>query len=114
MKPEPIDDFERDLRSALERRPAPPAFKEAVLRRRQSAVPVTPAFLWQRLAASVLLAVSVSGLLTWNRIAQERRRGEEARRQLFIALRITQHAMNDVQARLAARNQNALSQGDTQ
>ena len=114
MKPEPIDDFERDLRSALRRRPAPPAFKEAVLRRRQSIIPVTPAFLWQRLAASVLLAAAVSSLLTWNHIAQERRRGEEAQRQLVIALRITHHALNDVQARLAARNQNALTQGDTQ
>ena len=114
MKPEPIDDFERDLRSALARRPAPPAFKEAVLRRRQSAVPVSPAFLWQRLAASVLLAVAVSSLLTWNHIAQQRRHGEEAQRQLVLALRITHHALNDVQSRLAARNQNAFAQGDTQ
>ncbi len=112
MKPEPIDDFERELRSALQRRPAPHAFKQNLLRRRQAAA--GHRFLWPRLAASILLAISVSGLLTWNHIAQERRRGEEARRQLFIALRITQHAMNDVQARLAARNQNALSQGDTQ
>ena len=114
MKPEPIDAFERELRSALERRPAPPAFKQNLLRRRQSAAHLGQAFLWQRLAASILLGAVVSGLLTWNHLAQERRRGEEARRQLFIALRITQHAMNDVQARLAARNQNALTQGDTQ
>jgi hypothetical protein len=113
VKPEPIDDFERDLRNALARRPAPPAFKQNLLRRRQTAA-AGHRFLWQRLAASILLAAVVSSLLTWNHIAQQRRRGEEARRQLVIALRITQHAMNDVQARLAAHNQSALTQGDTQ
>lgn len=114
MKPEPIDAFERELRTALDRRPAPPAFKQNLLRRRQAVAAASHRFLWQRLAASILLAAVVSGLLTWNHIAEQRRRGEEARRQLFIALRITHHALTDVQTRLAAHSHNAFTQGDVQ
>ena len=112
MKPEPIDAFERELRSALQRRPAPPAFKQNLLHRRQAAA--SHRFLWQRLAASILLAVAVSSLLTWNHITQQRRHGEEARRQLFIALRITHHALTDVQTRLAVHSHNPFTQGDVQ
>lgn len=114
MKPEPIDELERELRRALPRCPAPPGFQQRLLRRRQSATRAHHVILWQRLAASLVLAAALSGLLTWNHIVQERRRGEEASRQLFIALRITSHTLNDVQARLAAHTRTNLSQGDLQ
>ncbi len=114
MKPEPIDEFERALRRTLARQPSPPGFKQRLLLRRSQSAAAAHRFLWQRIAASVLLAAAVSGLLTWNRIAQQRRREKEAGRQLFIALRITHHAIRDVQTRLAAHSHNAFSQGDIQ
>ncbi|MGA8041413.1 MAG: hypothetical protein WCA37_01290 [Terracidiphilus sp.] len=111
MKPEPIDEIERVLRRELKRRPAPPGFQQRLLRRRQGALRTRHIMLWQRLAASVLVAAGVGGLLTW-RHAQQLRKGEEASRQLVLALRITNHALNDVQARLAAHSSIDSSQGD--
>ncbi len=113
MKPEPIDDFELELRRSLQRRPAPPAFKQNLLNHRRSSRATRHWFLWQRLAASILLAAGVGGLLTWRHL-QQLRKGEEASRQLFIALRITHHALNDVQMRLAAHSHNDFTQGDIQ
>ncbi len=114
MKPEPIDEFEQQLRGSLARRPAPPGFKQRLLYRRSQSSAAGHRFLWQRIAASVLLAAVVSGLLTWNHIVEQHRREEEVRRQLFIALRITHHAIRDVQTRLAAHSHNAFTQGDIQ
>lgn len=113
MKPEPIDEFERALRRTMQRQPAPPSFQQRLLHRRQSAMHARRAILWQRLAASILLAAGVGGLLTWRHV-QQLRKGEEASRQLFIALRITHHALNDVQMRLAAHSHNDFTQGDIQ
>jgi len=60
---------------------------------------------WQRLAASVLLAGALGGAITW-RNAEQRRKGEAAREQVFTALRIANHALNEMNAQLAARNRN--------
>ena len=59
--------------------------------------------LWQRLAAGFVLAAALGGALTWRHIEEERR-GEAAREQVLTALRITNHALNQIQARLAARD----------
>lgn len=104
--PEQIDAFERELRQALVRRPAPPALKARILaaRSRQRVVRIhRRAVLWQRLAASVVLAAACGGGFAWHHV-QEQRRGEEARRQVLDALRITNHALDEVHARLAARD----------
>jgi hypothetical protein len=99
-------DFEKQLQQAFERRPAPPSLKRRVLesrqglhilKRRQRIV------LWQRLAASFLVAVILGGGIAWHQV-QQHRKGEEARRQVFIALRITNRALNQMSARLAARD----------
>jgi hypothetical protein len=103
---EQMDDFEQELKQALERRPAPPSLKRRIMQRRslrQTHRLHNRTVIWQRLAASLVLAVLVGGAFTWRK-AEERRRGEEARRQVMTALRITSQALDEMNARLAARN----------
>ena len=102
-----MDDFEKELRQAFERRPAPPSLKRRVMQqrnnRRTQRVHVHVA-VWQRLAASLLLAGVIGGGFTWRQV-EERRKGEEARRQVLTALRITSHALNKMNAQLVAHDQ---------
>jgi hypothetical protein len=103
-----MDDFERELRQALVRRPAPPSLKRKVMERRgqQTAQRRHARFVvWQALAASVMVAALLAGGMEWQlHRAEDRRRGEEARRQVIMALRITGHALNEVNLRLAAHD----------
>lgn len=102
----PMDDFERQLSTAMRRRPAPQGLKAKVVgrlweeagRRRQQRLQ------WfERIAASLVLAAVASGGLVW-RNAQQHRRGEEAKQQVFTALRITNHALEVMNAQLQARD----------
>jgi hypothetical protein len=101
-QPEQIDEFELELRQAMERRPAPPSLKRRILQqrstRRTDRVQSYTVW-WQRLAASVLLAGVVAGGYSWRRV-EDRRKGEEAAQQVLTALRITNHALNDMNRRL--------------
>jgi hypothetical protein len=100
-------EFERELRQAFERRPARPSLKRKIMERRQRQNTERlhrRVVLWQRLAASVLLAGALGGAFAWHNV-QERRKGEAAREQVFTALRIANHALNEMNAQLAARNQ---------
>ncbi len=102
-----MDGFEQELRQAIERRPAPPNLKRRVMQQRNTRRTQKlhlRAAMWQRLAASVLLACVIGGGYTWRQM-EERRKGEEARRQVFAALRITGHALNQMNARLVAHDQ---------
>ena len=103
---EPIDEFERELRQALERRPAPPGLKRKVMAERgrlRTERIRSRTVIWQRLAASLALAAVVGGGFAW-REREEERKGEEARRQVMIALRITGHALNQMKTQLAAHH----------
>ena len=103
-----MDEFEQELRQALERRPAPPSLKRKIMARRPQPVRVSYGHTvwWQRLAASIVLAAVVSGAVIW-RQAEERRRGEAARQQVLTALRIAGHALNQVQSQLAEHDRDA-------
>jgi hypothetical protein len=107
---EPMDDFEQEMRQALERRPAPPSLKQRVMderarRMRQRMHLVPRMHSWVRIAASLLMVAILAGTAEWGiHRQQERRRGEEARRQLMIALRITGRELNQVQARLTTHD----------
>ena len=103
MESEPLDNFEVELREALERRPAPPGLKRKLMQRRSAKRPLDLSIIWRRLAASILLAALVSGGFVW-RHREEQRQGEAARQQVLIALRITSHALNQVQSQLAAHD----------
>ncbi|MDE3186202.1 MAG: hypothetical protein KGM96_01595 [Acidobacteriota bacterium] len=100
-----MDDFERELREAFERRPAPPSLKRRLMEQRRRQRPQGRAFVWQRLAASLALAAVLGGAFAWHR-AEERRKGEEARRQVLTALRITNHALNEMNERLVSHDRN--------
>lgn len=108
MEFEPMDGFEKELRQALQRRPAPPSLKRKVMERR-GAVSLERQhhrwLMWQRLAAGVVLAAILGGTMTWQlQKAEERRKGEEARRQVMTALRVTTRALNELNQRLMERN----------
>jgi hypothetical protein len=101
---EELDEFERELKQALERRPAPPSLKHGVMerraRRRQP-----QSMIWMRLAATLLIVALLGGGLRWGlQQREERRQGEEARQQVMTALRITGHALNRVSTKLAAHD----------
>jgi len=101
-----MDEFESKLQQAFERRPAPPGLKRRLMeqrRWRQTQRLHRRVALWQRLAASVVLAGVLGGGFAWHR-AEEQRKGEEARKQVLTALRITNRALNQMNARLAARD----------
>jgi len=104
--PEPMDEFERELRQSMLRRPAPPSLKRRVLdarsRRRTERLHLRMVWL-QRLAASVVLAGALGGGLAWRHF-DEQKKGEAAREQVMTALRITTRTLNDLNARLAERN----------
>jgi hypothetical protein len=103
-----MDEFELELKQALERRPAPPGFKSRVmaqrnLRRMENRH--SNSVVWLRLAASLVIVALLAVGVDWRlRRAEEQRKGEMARQQVFTALRITGHALDHVQARLAAHD----------
>lgn len=104
MEHEELDQFERELKQALQRRPAPPSLKRRVMERRtQRRQPKS--MIWMRLAATLLIVALLGGGLRWGlQQREERRQGEEARQQVMTALRITGHALNRVSTRLAAHD----------
>jgi len=72
------------------------------MEKRRTRKPYDSFFTWQRLAASLALTAILAGGLQWRNV-EERRKEEEAREQVMTALRITSHALNQMNARLAAR-----------
>lgn len=98
-----LDHFEKELKLALERRPAPPSLKRRVMERRGQRRKASPVP-WWRLAASLLVVAMLGFGLRWGvERRDEKRKGDEARRQVMTALRITGRALDQVKVRLAER-----------
>ncbi|MGB6691045.1 MAG: hypothetical protein WBE76_24695 [Terracidiphilus sp.] len=100
------DEFEQELRQAFERRPAPPRLKRKLMeevRKRQTSRLRRPRRWWPRFAVAAALVVIAVGSVLW-RQAEERREGEAVRRQVLTAFRITGHALNEMNSKLAARD----------
>ena len=113
MEPESLEpvgdfaDFERELQAALARRPAPPDLKRKIAERRRQQAARSHRMIWmERLAASLILAAVASGAAFW-RHEVEKRRGEEAKQQVFTALRIANRALEQMNAQLAEHNRDA-------
>lgn len=108
--PEPVGDFadfERELQTALARRPAPPHLKRKIVGRLSQHAGRSHRMIWmERLAASLLLAAVAGGAAFW-RHQEEQRRGEEAKQQVMTALRIANHALEQMNAQLAEHNRDA-------
>ena len=102
-----MDNFERELHEAMERRPAPPSLKRGILERRwQQRSRQRMRMVWfERLAASLVLA-GVAGGAVIGHYAVERRKGEEAKQQVFTALRITNRALEKMNAQLKQQDRN--------
>ena len=100
-----IAELERKLRFALRHRPAPLGLKQRVLARSRERVRERMqvrhgrAWMLQRIAASVILAVLFGGFAVY-RQAGERRKGEAAREQVMTAMRITSKTLDRVSERL--------------
>jgi len=105
---EPLDDFEEKLKRSFERWPAPPELKRRLMenRRRRKERPR-----WFALPREVLVAVSLSlgvgvfaalysGIASYQH--EQQREGEAARQQVLTALRITDHALDNINKQLAA------------
>ncbi len=101
-------DFERELRIALARRPAPPDLKRKIVGRLwQQAGRSRHRMIWlERIAASLIVAAVAGGAAFWHH-QEEQRRGEEARQQVMTALRIANHALEQMNAQLAEHNRDA-------
>jgi negative regulator of sigma E activity len=96
-----MDEFERRLRAALEREPAPDGFAGRVLARAERR-PVerwwrTPVARWS-IAAALVVACVFTGTTEYQQ--QERVRGERARDEVLLALRITGSKLRAVQVRV--------------
>jgi hypothetical protein len=101
-------EFEGMLRVAMQRQEAPLGLKQRVLakareRRRAEQRPWWRVWMWQRVAASAVLAMAVGGFVVYQqheRRVEEQRRGEEAREQVMTAFRITSRTLGRVNERL--------------
>jgi hypothetical protein len=111
---EGMEEFERELKQALERMPAPPGLKHRLMVRKQEqqAMRRRRVVWWQRLAVVAALLCVLGGAWMW-RSAEQRREGAEARRQVILALRITRRALDQMQSQLAAHNQDVQSHKQT-
>ena len=96
-------EFERELKQAMVRRPAPPGLKRRILQTRsarRTARHHTTMIWWQRVAASLVAGAVLAGGFGWRQM-EERRKGEEAKQQLITALRITNQVLNNMNRKLA-------------
>lgn len=108
-----MDEFERELRQAFERRPAPPGLKRRLrergllgggLKNGRRVIKIRrPLVPWQLLAACAALMAVLAGGVEWRHVEQVRKE-EAAREQVETALRITSQALNRMNARLASHH----------
>jgi hypothetical protein len=112
-----FDDFESELRESLVRQPAPASLKRRVMEERRqdrarlglirTAARQRTRLIWfERIAASLVVA-SVAASAVVGHYAIERRKGEEAKQQVFTALRVTNHAFQVMNEQLEKRDGNS-------
>ena len=112
----PFDDFENELRDSLKREPAPASLKRKVMEGRQnraqlhltrSSARQRSRMIWfERIAASLVLA-GVAGGAVMGHYVIERRKGEEAKQQVFTALRVTNHALQVMNEQLQRQDKSS-------
>jgi hypothetical protein len=101
-----MDDFERELQQGMLRLPAPPGLKRKIMARKRALDAEKShrrVVWWQRLAASIVLCGAVGGGITWHNV-QQRHKGEAARQQVMVALRIAGRALDQMNAQLEQHN----------
>ena len=105
---ERMDEFEEKLVGWLAPYPAPPGLKRAIMQRRsgQRNLKRRRMVWFERLAATVVLACAAGGALYWRHSADVRK-GEEAKQQVFTALRIANRALEQMNVQLEQQNRKA-------
>jgi len=97
------NEFEDQLREALQRREPAAGFAERVIARVPQRRPGPFLVMRWRSAmaiAAVLLVMFSAGLFEWHRQAERARKAEEANRQLMFALRLAAEKIQRVQNRI--------------
>jgi type VI protein secretion system component VasK len=111
-----MKDFEDQLREALRAPDVPAGFANRVLARLPEAYPAAPHRPMLRRVAIWAAAVLVCAVsLTWmqiERVRQQQARGEKAREQVMLALRITGHKLNQAQSRVRQIGDDGSSTGE--
>jgi hypothetical protein len=103
----PRDDFESELHAAFARVPAPPDLRRKVMNQLwEQAWSARRRMVWFERVAASLVVVAVMGGAVVGRKAIERRRGEEAKKQVFTALRIVNRALDEMNVQLQERESN--------
>jgi hypothetical protein len=99
-----MDEFESELHASFARVPAPSELKHKVMNQLwEQAWHARRRMVWfERIAAS-LVVVAVMGGAVVSRNAIERHRGEEAKQQVFTALRIANRALEEMSVQLQER-----------
>lgn len=97
-----MDDFEQELARALERQEAPAGFSARVLARINAAQRTpTPHRTWRLAFAAVLVIASFVGAFRFDSAQQQEvARGEAARQQVMLALRIAGSKMQIAQKQI--------------
>ena len=112
----PFDDFESELRGSLKREPAPASLKRKVMEGRlnRAQLHLTRAsarqrgrMIWFERIAALLVLAGVAGGAVVGHYANERHKGEEAKQQVFTALRVTNHAFEVMNEQLQQHDRNS-------
>ena len=106
-----LAEFERRLRNAMQRHEAPLGLKARVLaqsraRMRENRRAQQGGWMLQRIAASAVLAAIFGGIAVYREMevrSIERQKGEQAREQVMLALRITTRTLNRIGERMNER-----------
>ena len=99
-----MDEFERQLKQALERKEPPPWLEARVLAA-AAAEPVRPRRWWDGVwwtrwaTVAVAVVLLVSGV-AWQREREERIAGQRAKAQLELALKITSAKLHKIESKL--------------
>lgn len=107
------DPFEHQLRAALQPMAAPAHLKARILQARERRALQQRRSFWQQaqqIAASLLVVAILAGGAWVHHLREEERKGAEARRQALLALRITLHALDNINQQLGAQ----APQGESQ
>lgn len=91
-------DFERELRNTLRRKDPPPGFADRVMARLEPPRARRGPPRWIPWAVAAALLLSSSGGLVYRQ--QQQARGEEAKEQLLLALKVTGTQLDHVRARV--------------
>ena len=89
-------DFEQELKSALERKEPAKGFAERVLSQVAPPSRQRPLRGWASLAVAASLFAGMFGVVRY----EEHRKGEQAKEQLMLALRITAKTLDTVERKL--------------